>query len=242
MHLKGKIALVTGAARGIGAECAFELARQGATTICSDILSLEATVEHILAQGGVAQGLICDLSKESETINLIETLGNTHGGLDHLVHCAGIFIEKPLLETTAADFDRIIGVNLRGTFLIGREALRIMKTGSATFVASDLAYMGRANHSAYAASKHAVMGLVRSWAHEFAPSIRVNALCPGPTNTEMTSPAHLSDEAREKELLLPLRRFAEPREIAAVAGFLASPLAGFITGQGIGVNGGSVMP
>ncbi|MGE4248888.1 MAG: SDR family NAD(P)-dependent oxidoreductase [Parvibaculaceae bacterium] len=242
MQLAGQIALVTGAARGIGAECACELARHGAMVICSDILPLDNIVARIAAQGGNADCTSCNIADERQTISLIEAAMKTHGRIDHLVHCAGIVIEKPLLETTAADFDRVTSVNLRGSFLIGRAALRVMNRGSATFIASDLAYLGRANHSAYVASKHGVLGLVRSWAHEFAPAIRVNAICPGPTNTEMTSSANLSAEAREKELALPMRRFAEPSEIAAMAGFLASSSASFITGQGIGVNGGSVMP
>ena len=242
MQLARQIALITGAARGIGAECACELARQGAMAICTDILPLDTTIERMRAQGGNARGAICNIADEGQTTSLVETVIETHGRLDHLVHCAGIVIERPLIETTAEDFDRVIAVNLRGSFLIGRAALRVMKGGSATFIASDLAYLGRANHSAYVASKHGVLGLVRSWAHEFAPAIRVNAICPGPTNTEMTSSINLSAAAREKELSLPMRRFAEPSEIAAMAGFLASPMAGFITGQGIGVNGGSVMP
>jgi 3-oxoacyl-[acyl-carrier protein] reductase len=242
MQLAEQVGLVTGAARGIGAECAFELARQGALVICSDILPLESTVERIKAVGGMALGVACNIADEDDVASLTERVMTAYGRPDHLVHCAGIVVEKPLAETSVADFDRVISVNLRGTFLIGRSILPVMQSGSATFIASDLAYLGRANHSAYVASKHGVLGLVRSWAHEFAPAIRVNALCPGPTNTEMTTPANLSTEAREKELSLPMRRFAEPSEIAAMAAFLASPRASFITGQGLGVNGGSVMP
>lgn len=241
MELNGKLVLVTGAARGIGAECAYEMARHGAVVVCVDIIGSDATVRRILEVGGKAFGVACDISDEARVLALFSAIAADYGRLDHLTHCAGIVRESSLLATSAEDFDYVIRVNLRGSFLVGREALRQMTAGSATFIASDLAYIGRADHSAYVASKHGVLGLVRSWAHEFAPRLRVNAICPGPTNTEMVSPENLSDKSRMKELELPMGRFAEPREIAEVAVFLASERASFITGQGIGVNGGSVM-
>lgn len=241
MELNGKVVLVTGAARGIGAECAYEMARHGAEVMCADIVGSDATVGRIVESGGKASGVTCDISDEAQVFALFRAIAVDYGRLDHLTHCAGIVRESSLLATSAEDFDLVIRVNLRGSFLVGREALRRMTAGSATFVASDLAYVGRADHCAYVASKHGVMGLVRSWAHEFAPRLRVNAICPGPTNTEMVSAENLSDKSRAKELELPMGRFAEPREIAEVAVFLASERASFITGQGIGVNGGSVM-
>ena len=118
------------------------------------------------------------------------------GGLDVLVHCAGIIHEAPLLDTPIADFDRVIAVNLRGSFLVGQAAIRLMegtaKAPSVILIASDMAYYGRETFSPYVASKHGVLGLMRSWAKEFAPRILVNALCPGPIDTEMLGAANMS--------------------------------------------------
>lgn len=166
------------------------------------------------------------------------------GGLDVLVHCAGVIHEAPLLATDVAAFDRVIGVNLRGSFLVGKAAIALMRGrgGRVILTASDLAYSGRETFSPYVASKHGVLGLTRSWAKEFAPDILVNALCPGPIDTEMLGAAQMSDEWRARELDIPLARFGRPEEIAAMAVFLAGPGGSFVTGQGIGVNGGSVMP
>jgi 3-oxoacyl-[acyl-carrier protein] reductase len=105
-----------------------------------------------------------------------------------------------------------------------------------------MAYSGRETFSPYVASKHGVLGLVRSWAKEFAPGILVNAICPGPIDTEMLGAAHMSAEWRARELAIPLGRFGQPEEVAALALFLAGEGGRFFTGQGIGPNGGSVMP
>jgi 3-oxoacyl-[acyl-carrier protein] reductase len=151
--------------------------------------------------------------------------------------------EKPLLDTETAEFDRVLDINLKGTFLVGREAIRMMQQrgGRVILTASDLAYLGRETFSPYVASKHGVLGLMRSWAREFAPGILVNAICPGPIDTAMIDAANMTPEWRQRELDIPLARFGEPPEIAEMAVFLASDKSRYITGQGIGVNGGSVM-
>lgn len=193
---------------------------------------------------GRAIGLQCDVSDEASVLAAISELQAQVGRIDILVHCAGIIHEKPLLETSAEEFDRVIAVNLRGSFLIGREAIRSMsgRDGRVIMIASDLGYLGRETFSPYVASKHGVMGLVRSWAREFAPGILVNAICPGPIDTAMLDQRNMSPEWRAKELEIPMARFGEPDEIAKTAVFLAGRGASYITGQGIGVNGGSVMP
>lgn len=238
--LMGKIALVTGAASGIGAACAKALARAGAETVCADIADPGATVTALLTEGRLAEGRPCDVADETS----VEACFRTLERVDILVHCAGIIHEKPLLETSAAEFDRVVAVNLRGTFLVGRAAIRLMgETGGRVILtASDLAYQGRETFSPYVASKHGVLGLTRSWAREFAPRILVNALCPGPIDTPMLGAAHMSPEWRARELDIPLARFGQAEEVAAMAVFLAGPNGGYITGQGIGVNGGSAMP
>lgn len=211
---------------------------------CLDLASVEETVKTIEDGIGRAIGLQCDVSNEASVLAAISELQARVGRIDILVHCAGIIHEKPLLETSAEEFDRVIAVNLRGSFLIGREAIRSMsgRDGRVIMIASDLGYLGRETFSPYVASKHGVMGLVRSWAKEFAPGILVNAVCPGPIDTAMLDQNNMSPEWRAKELEIPMARFGEPDEIAKTAVFLAGGGASYITGQGIGVNGGSVMP
>lgn len=235
--------LVTGAYRGIGAACARAFAAAGARVACADIREPEETLAAL--DGGAEHfALVSDVADEGSVAATFAEVERRFGGLDVLVHCAGVIHEAPLLETDVAAFDRVIGINLRGSFLVGKAAIARMhgRGGRVILTASDLAYSGRETFSPYVASKHGVLGLMRSWAKEFAPDILVNALCPGPIDTEMLGAAQMSDEWRARELDIPLARFGRPEEIAAMAVFLAGPGGSFITGQGIGVNGGSVMP
>jgi 3-oxoacyl-[acyl-carrier protein] reductase len=177
-------------------------------------------------------------------LSVFETVQGCLGGLDILVNNAGILIEKPLLETTVEDFDRLIGVNLRGVFLVGREALRLMTLqgeGRVINIASELAYLGRASCSVYCASKGGILAMTRSWAREFAPDILINAIAPGPTDTAMLGPESTSPETLAKEAEIPLGRIGRPEEIAAAAVFLAGPGATFMTGQCVSPNGGAAM-
>jgi 3-oxoacyl-[acyl-carrier protein] reductase len=249
-NLAGKVALVTGAHRGIGAACALALAAEDAALILADRLDVRTTSDAITTKGGKAASHTVDVTDESSVLALFAAAKQQYPRLDVLVHCAGIIQEKPLLETTATDFDQVIAVNLRGSFLVGREALRWMQASNpkagdearAILIASDMSYYGREQFSPYVASKHGVLGLVRSWSKEFAPAILVNAICPGPIDTAMLDAEHMSAEWREKELQIPLHRFGEAHEIGALAAFLAGPGGRYFTGQGIGPNGGSVMP
>lgn len=241
--LEGQTVIVTGAGRGIGAACALAFAGSGAEVVCADLSDPVETADAIRDAGGKSRAVQCDVSDESSVLALFNEAAQ-NGPLDAALNCAGIIDERPLLDTSVEEFDRMIAVNLRGSFLVGREAIRAMKgrQGRLIMVASDLAYYGRETFSPYVASKHGVLGLVRSWAREFAPDILVNALCPGPIDTAMLAVEHMSPEWREKELAIPLARFGQPEEIAQMALFLAGPNANYITGQGIGVNGGSIMP
>jgi 3-oxoacyl-[acyl-carrier protein] reductase len=245
--LAGKTALVTGGASGIGRAIAIAFAGDGCRVAITDRAGrdrIDAVVDAITAAGGQAFGLPADVADEVQVLSLFEAAAPRLGCLDILVNNAGILIEKPLLETSAADFDRVIGVNLRGAFLVGREALRIMvRQGSGRIIniASELAYLGRENCSIYCASKGGILSMTRSWAREFAPAILVNAIAPGPTDTPMLGPESTSPETLAKESENPLGRIARPEEIAAAAVFLAGPGATFMTGQCISPNGGAAM-
>lgn len=244
--LTGKTAMVTGASRGIGKAIAFAMATEGATVALVARSSTEETRQLILDAGAKAFSYAADVADESQVETLFAEAIPALGGLDILVNNAGVILEKPLLETDTSDFDWVININLRGTFMVGREAIRRMVTenggGRVINVASDLAYVGREQFSAYCASKAAVIALTKSWAKEFAPRVLVNALCPGPVDTDMLAIDNMSPEWRKKEEDIPLQRVGQPEEIAGLAVFLAGPSATFITGQGFGVNGGSVMP
>lgn len=243
--LDGRTALVTGAGGGIGRATAIAMAKAGAHVVVTDIGELSSTVSAIKAAGGNPAAITADITDKASVDDLFAALRRRNRNLDVLVHCAGVIHEVPSLDASIEDFDRVIAVNLRGAFLVGREAIRQMlpqRGGRVVLLASDLSYLGRETFAAYVASKHAVLGLMRSWALEFAPSILVNAICPGPIDTGMLNAENMSEEWRQRELDIPLRRFGQPEEIADTAVFLAGPSAGFITGQGIGINGGSVMP
>jgi 3-oxoacyl-[acyl-carrier protein] reductase len=245
--LEGSRALVTGGASGIGRSIALAFAAEGAVVAIADLAPAavtEAVVAAIEGQGGQAFAVRADVADEAAVLSLFEAVERRLGGLDILVNNAGILIEKPLLETTAEDFDRLIGVNLRGAFLVGRQALRLMTLqgrGRIINMASELAYLGRANCSVYCASKGAILAMTRSWAREFAPDILVNAIAPGPTDTAMLGPESTSPETLAKEADIPLGRIGRPEEIAAAAVFLAGPGATFMTGQCVSPNGGAAM-
>jgi 3-oxoacyl-[acyl-carrier protein] reductase len=242
--LAGSRALVTGGAGGIGRAIAIGLGAEGAAVAIADLAPAEEVVATIDRQGGKAFAVRADIADEAEVLSLFGEVEQRLGGLDILVNNAGILIEKPLLETSAADFDRLIGVNLRGAFLVGREALRLMARqgrGRVINIASELAYLGRANCPVYCASKGGIIAMTRSWAREFAPDILVNAIAPGPTDTAMLGPGSTSPETLTKEADIPLRRIGRPEEIAAAAVFLAGPGATFMTGQCVSPNGGAAM-
>jgi 3-oxoacyl-[acyl-carrier protein] reductase len=245
--LSGQRALVTGAASGIGRAIAVALAGAGAAVAAvdrADPAATDAVVRDIERAGGKAVAFRCDVASEPEVLALFAAALPRLGGLDILVNCAGVLIEKPLLETTIEDYERLVGVNLRGTFLVGREALRAMaaqRRGRVINIASELAYLGREQASIYCATKGAVVSLTRSWAREFAPDILVNAIAPGPVDTALLNMTAMTPEALAKETANPLGRVGRPDEIVPAALFLADPANSYMTGQCVSPNGGAVM-
>lgn len=247
--LQGVRALVTGGSRGIGRAIVEAFAAEGAR-VAFGCHGSRAAADEVLAAVRVhdpsALAIEADVSREAEAVTLVETAVAELGGLDVVVNNAGVLQEKSLLDTTAEDFDWVIGVNLRGTFVVGREVIRHMAGqgagGRVINIGSDLGHLGRERNTAYCASKAGVGAMTRSWALEFAPDILVNAIAPGPVDTDMLGAEVMSEGQREKEGDIPIGRIGRPGEIADMAVFLAGPKATFITGQTYGVNGGSVMP
>jgi 3-oxoacyl-[acyl-carrier protein] reductase len=245
LSLQGRTALVTGAATGIGRAIAILFAQAGARVVVNHLHQPEAALAVVRAiedAGGEASAIDADVGIASDVQRLMADAGELH----ILVNNAGIIQEKPFLDTTEADWDRMLGVDLKSVFLTSRAVLPGMVargSGAIVNLASDLGILGRERYAPYCAAKAGVIGLTRSLAREFAPQgIRVNAIAPGPVNTAMVSLKHMSREWIEKELAIPQHRVAEPEEIAATALFLASDLSRFYCGQVLGPNGGSVMP
>lgn len=242
MTLHGKQAFVTGGSRGIGRAVCLALAERGASVAFCHYDDPQAA-QTLAAIKGQSAGfaMSADVADEAAVEGFFEAATAALGAPDILVNCAGILTESPVADTQMADFDRVMAVNLRGTFLSCRAFARRASAGRIVNIASDLGVLGREKMSAYTASKGAVISLTRTLARELAPQILVNAVAPGSTETDMTSPQNMSPEAIAKDLDTPLGRFGQPEEIAAMVGYLVGPDSGFITGQVFGVNGGSVL-
>jgi NAD(P)-dependent dehydrogenase (short-subunit alcohol dehydrogenase family) len=247
--LADTVAIVTGGASGIGASTARMLARRGASVVVADLNNAdgELVVSTIASGGGTAVFTKCDVSQATDVEHLIASTVEQFGRLDGLVANAGIQIEKALVETTDADWDRVIDINLRGTFLCARAAVRQMvKTGGGVIVAtgSVLSLAAEPNLAAYCASKGGILMLVRSIATDYGRfNIRANCVCPGYINTPLgDSYFDRHDDPttarREAENLHLLGRLGETDEVAACIAFLLSEDASFITGSALVVDGG----
>ncbi len=247
--LDGKRALVTGAGSGIGMATAEAFAQAGAA-VCLSYFPPDAppnaALGRIRAAGGTAFAEPADVADEASVAALFKVALPLLGGLDILVNSAGVMEAQALVGHDTGIFDHTMAVNLRGTFLAGRAAVAAMRQagtgGRIINIASDLGYLGRANFSAYCASKGAILALTRSWARELAPDILVNAIAPGPLETPMLRRSLSNPDVLEQELDSPLARIGTPEDAAACALFLAGPAAVFMTGQTLHPNGGSVMP
>lgn len=245
--LDGKVALVTGAGRGIGKQIALTLAEKGATVIVNFNGSkgkAQETVQEIEAKGGKAQMYQCDVSDMTSCGEMIAELIKAYGRIDILVNNAGITRDNLLMRMSEEEFDEVIRVNLKGCFNTMKHVSRYMlkqKGGRIINISSVTGLIGNAGQANYCASKAGVIGLTKSAARELGSrGITVNAIAPGFIETEMT--AVLSEKLKETmtEQTL-LKRTGSAKEVAAVAAFLASEDASYITGQVISVDGGMVL-
>ena len=245
--LAGKVALVSGASRGIGKAIACKLAREGAKVIINYNGSkekAEAVKSEIEAAGGQAEVYQCDVSDYTACETFIQTVIKEEGSLDILVNNAGITKDGLLMKMSEEDFDKVLDTNLKGAFNTLRFASRQMlkqKSGRIINMSSVVGVIGNAGQANYAASKAGVIGLTKAAARELASrGITVNAIAPGFIETDMTDV--LSDKVKEaSEAQIPLGHFGKPEDVAAAAAFLASEEAGYITGQVLHVDGGMVM-
>ena len=242
--LDGKVALVTGAGRGIGKAIAMELAANGAFVIVNyngSQAAADQTVAEIKEAGGDAVAYRCSVSDFDACKNMIDELIKTYGHIDILVNNAGITRDDLLLRMKEEDFDAVIATNLKGTFNTIRHMSRYFlkqRAGKIINISSVTGILGNAGQANYAASKAGVIGMTKSVARELAGrGINVNAIAPGYVETEMTDV--LSDSVKENLLQqIPLGRAGSTKDIAKAVVFLASPAADYITGQVLSVDGG----
>jgi 3-oxoacyl-[acyl-carrier protein] reductase len=243
MDFSGKVALITGAGRGIGRSIALKLAAQGATIVINDIAlpGAQAVVDEIKAQGGDGMAIVADVSSADDATRLVDETVSAYGCIDILVNNAGITRDQLLLRMSDSEWDDVLKIDLRSVFLCTRAALKYMlkqRKGRIISVASIVGLMGNAGQANYAAAKAGIIGFTRSVAKEVASrGITANAVAPGFIETDMT--AKLSEKQRQDlAARIPMGCLGTPQDVAEVVAFLASDAARYVTGQVITIDGG----
>ena len=245
--LEGKIALVTGASRGIGRQIALTLAAQGAAVIVNyngSAAKAEEVVEEIEKAGGKAEAILCNVSDFESCKSMMEDIVSRYGRLDILVNNAGITRDNLIMKMSEEDFDAVIQTNLKGVFNCIKHISRQMikqKAGRIINISSVSGVLGNAGQANYCAAKAGVIGLTKCMARELASrGITVNAVAPGFIRTDMTDV--LKDNVKEAIIAtIPMKTFGETEDVANTVAFLASDAARYITGQVISVDGGMAM-
>jgi len=237
----GQVAVVTGGARGIGAEIARRLARGGARVVCADVLDTTDIVAEINDAGGTAEGRELNVTDAQAAAEGIKAVHEAHGRLDILVNNAGVTRDKLLVRMKPEDWDLVLDINLDGVFKVTQPAAKLMmrqKSGRIVNVASVVGLMGNAGQTNYAASKAGLIGFTKSLARELGPrNVTVNAVAPGYIQTPMTD--KLTEEQREMLLSkVAIPRLGTPEDVAEAVAFLAGPGASYITGVVLNISGG----
>lgn len=242
-RMKDKVAVITGSGKGLGEAMALLFSREGAKIVVFDIdeTAGQDTVEQIREKAGDAIFVQGDVSKSDDVVRLIGRAVDAYGHVDVLVNNAGIHVDKTVADTTEAEWDEILGVNLKGYFLCSKAVIPQMRRqggGNIICISSISGLIGQLNQAAYNASKHGIIGLVRCIAYDHAQeNIRANAICPGVMNTPLVESVPEEHIAPYRKANL-LERFAEPIEVANVALFLASDESSHVTGSAMVVDGG----
>jgi NAD(P)-dependent dehydrogenase (short-subunit alcohol dehydrogenase family) len=240
-----KIAIVTGAAQGVGLTTATLLAQLGFRIVLTDMQPLAAQLAKLRAAGTTVEGISGDVSSEAFVRQLADRIGNEYGAADVLVNNAGISMIAPAEDTTAAQWQQVMNVNLFGPFLLSKylgAQMLARRSGSIVNVASVAGLTGISHRSAYNASKHGLVGLTRTLAAEWGGrGVRVNAVCPGWIKTEMDVTAQARGLYSDADIInrVPMARFARPEDVALTIAFLAdSDKSGFLNGVTLPVDGG----
>ncbi|MBI2877529.1 MAG: 3-oxoacyl-ACP reductase FabG [Candidatus Tectomicrobia bacterium] len=252
MGLEGRVAIVTGAGRGIGKATALVLSGEGAAVAVVEIIpeNAEATAREIRQRGGKAEAIVADVSRFEVAQQVIKRVLEVYGRLDILVYTVGWDDPKPFVETTPELWEKVLDINLRSTMNCTKAALEPMmanKWGRIVNIASDAGRMGGIYAAAYSAAKAGVIAFGKTIAREMAAyNILVNAIAPGPIETPLLQQISGAGDAgasmmRKTLRMVPLKRLGQPEEIAHAVAFFASEEASYVTGQVLSVNGGMIM-